>query len=111
MGELIYMSGVVFYWNPQVLCPVLLLFWVGIILPKELDAALSCSFLSLGIASISHRELYQSFPTFDWAPLQILSYNYIFRFLKKKLCLDSRTAYFPIHLHISILSTLVPRNS
>jgi hypothetical protein len=25
--------------------------------------------------------------------------------------LDSRTAYFPIHLHISILSTLVPRNS
>jgi hypothetical protein len=37
MGELIYMSGAVFYWNPQVLRPVLLLFWVGIILPKELE--------------------------------------------------------------------------
>jgi hypothetical protein len=37
MGELMYMSGVVFYWNPQVLRPVLLLFWVGIILPKELE--------------------------------------------------------------------------
>jgi hypothetical protein len=47
MGELIYMSGVVFYWNPQVWCLVLLLFWVSIILPKNLEC---CSQLFISFA-------------------------------------------------------------
>jgi len=47
MDELIYMSGAVFYWNPQVLCPGLPLFWVVIILPKELEC---CSQLSISFA-------------------------------------------------------------
>jgi hypothetical protein len=46
-----------------------------------------CSSCSLGFASVSHGKLYQSFPTFDWAPWQILSYDCIFRFPRIKALL------------------------